>query len=117
MEDLRAPELLSAAAETLSNLRRAAETRGNLRPPELLGAAAKTLSDLRPAELLGAPVIPLDRISADFSVAELLSTRALRLSRPVPDLRPSGYLARPFSAARGLTCYRRAATHAGSFRV
>ena len=50
LEHLRAPELLSATAKTLSNLR----------PPELLRSAVKTLGNLRSPELLGASAIPLD---------------------------------------------------------
>lgn len=123
LEDLRAPELLSATAKTLSNLRltkspRAAlKTLRDLWTPELLSAAVKTLGNLRSPELLGASVIPLGRIPGDLRAIELLRPRMLCLSRSVADLGPAGYLPRPFSSTPGMTCRRRAASPTGPLGV
>lgn len=95
----------------------AAKTLSNLRPPKLLRSAAKTFCHLRSPELLGASVIPLSQIPANLGAPELLRPRSLRLSRPIPDLRSSELLPRPFSAARGLPCCGRAAPDTGSLRA
>ena len=123
LEDLRAPELLSATAKTLSDfrppelLRSAVKTLGNLRSPKLLRSAAKTLGNLRSPELLGGSVIPLGRIPANLGAPELLRSRAFRLRRPIADLRSSEFLPRPLPAARDLPCCRRAAPDYGSLRA
>ena len=99
---------------TAKLLRAAVKALRNLRASELLRPAMKALRNLWTAKLFRPAAVPLDLVPANLGVTELLRSRALRLSRPVADLRPSGYLPGPLSAPVGLARHCRAAPPAGS---